>query len=329
VKLPRRTFLHLAAGAAALSGLSRIARAQTYPTRPIRLVVPFPPGGAYDAVARPWVEKMKPLLGTMVVENIGGGGSSLGAAAAARALPDGYTILLGGTLPHVNEALLKSRPLYDPIKDLDPIAGVAVAALAFAVHPSVPAQTLQEFVAYAKANPGRLSYGHAGVGSVNQLTGEMFKLLAELPELVQVPYRGAGPTIADLISGQLAMAVVGTTGQLLAFHRSGKLRVLAVTSPERLIAAPELPSVAEAGLPRLTNLVTIGPVAPARTPTPIIEQIAQAVRTALAEPAYQQKLIESGFEVSPDTTPEKFRRRLAADVAFWTPVVEALQLKID
>jgi len=202
MKLPhRRQFLHLAAGAAALPAGSRLVWAQAYPTRPIRLVVPFPPGGAFDTLARPWVEQVKPLLGTMIVENIGGGGSSLGAAAVARARPDGYTILLGGTLPHINEALFKSRPLYDPIRDLDPIAGLAVVASALAVHPSVPAQNLKEFVAYAKTNVGKLSYGHVGVGSVTQLTGEMFKLLAGLPELVQVPYRGAGPAIADLISG--------------------------------------------------------------------------------------------------------------------------------
>src|SRR5262249_32038078 len=148
--------------AAALAAIGRAARAETYPARPIRLVVPFPPGGAFDTLARPWVEQVKPLLGAVVVENIGGGGSSLGAAAVARARPDGYTILLGGSLPHVNEALLKSRPLYDPVKDLDPIAGLAVVALSLAVHPSVPAQNLKEFVVYAKANAGKLSYGHAG-----------------------------------------------------------------------------------------------------------------------------------------------------------------------
>jgi tripartite-type tricarboxylate transporter receptor subunit TctC len=329
VKLPRRQFLQLAAGVAALPPIARVASAETYPARPIRLVVPFPPGGAFDLLARPWVEQVKPLLGTIIVENIGGGGSSLGAAAVARARPDGYTILLGGSLPHVNEALLKSRPLYDPVNDLDPIAGLAVIALALAVHPSVPAQNLNEFVAYAETHAGKLSYAHVGVGSTPQLIGEMFKLLAGLPELVQVPYRGAGPAIADLISGQVAMAVVAVTGQSLGFHRSGKLRILAVTSPKRLIAAPELPTVADAGFPGLTNLQTIGPVAPAGTPKPIIEQIAQAVRTALAEPAYEQKLIDSGFEASLDTTPEKFRRRLEADIVFWTPVVEALGVRID
>jgi tripartite-type tricarboxylate transporter receptor subunit TctC len=329
VNCPRRTFLQLVAGAAVPAPGTRAAHAETYPARPIRLVVPFPPGGAFDTLARPWVEKMKPLLGTMVVENIGGGGSSLGAAAVARAGPDGYTILLGGSLPTVNEALLKSRPLYDPFKDLDPIAGLAVVTVALAVHPSVPAQTLQEFVGYAKSQAGKLSYGHVGVGSTNQLTGEMFKLAAGLPELVQVPYRGAGPAMADLISGQLAMAVVGVTSQSLGFHRSGKLRILAVASPRRLIAAPELPTAAEAGFPGLAYEGTIGPVAPAGTPAAIIEQIAQAVRTALADPEYRQRLIDSGFEASPDTTPETFRRRLEADVRFWTPLVEALALKID
>src|SRR5215831_548466 len=204
MKLSRRQFLQLVAGVAALP-IARVASAETYPTRPIRLVVPFPPGGAFDTLARPWVEQVKPLLGTMFVENIGGGGSSLGAAAVAHARPDGYTILLGGTLPHVNESLLKSRPLYDPIKDLDPIAGLAVVALALAVHPSVPAQNLKEFVTYAKTHGSKLSYGHAGVGSLNQLTGEMFKSLAGLPELTQVPYRGAVPVMADLISGQVVM----------------------------------------------------------------------------------------------------------------------------
>ena len=293
MKLPRRTFLYLAAGVAALPAIGRVASAETYPARPIRLVVPFPPGGSYDAVGRPWVEQVKPLLGTIIIENIGGGGSSLGAAAVARARPDGYTILLGGTLPHVNEALFKSRPLYDPVKDLDPIAGLAVINLALAVHPSVPAQNLKEFVAYAKTHAGKLSYAHVGVGSTPQLIGEMFKLQAGLPELVQVPYRGAGPAIADLISGQITMAVGGVTGQSLEFHRSGKQRILAVTSPKRLIAAPELPTIAEAGFPGLANWGTIGPVARAGTPVVIIEQIAQAVRTALGRTCCRRGLRSS------------------------------------
>ncbi|MET0632449.1 MAG: tripartite tricarboxylate transporter substrate binding protein [Xanthobacteraceae bacterium] len=329
MKSPRRKFLRLAAGAAAAPALARLAWAQAYPSRPIRLVVPFPPGGAVDAVGRPWADKVKPLIGTMVIENIGGGGSSLGAAAVARARPDGYTILLGGTQTHVNEALLKSRPLYDPVKDLDPIAGVAANVLCVAVHPSVPAQTLKELIAYAKANPGKLSYGHSGVGSIQHLTGELFKSLAGTPEIVQVPYRGTGPVITDLVSGQIPIGLPGVTGQLLEFHRTGKTRILAVTGPTRLIAAPDLPTAAELGFPGMTVTGSIGLLAPAGTPPAIIEQIAQATRTAVAEPAFQQMLVEAGIDPTLDSSPEKFRRSLAADVALWTPVVKALGLKID
>jgi tripartite-type tricarboxylate transporter receptor subunit TctC len=329
VELSRRKFLHLAAGAAALPAVSHLARAQAYPTRPIRLVIPFPPGGAFDAVGRPWADKVKPLLGTVVVENMGGGGSSIGAAAVARARPDGYTILLGGTQTHVNEALLKSRPLYDPVKDLDPIAGVAANVLCIAVHPAMPVQSLNQLIAYAKANPGKLSYGHSGVGSIQHLTGELFKSLAGTPEIVQVPYRGTGPVITDLVGGQIPMGTPGVTGQVIELHRSGKMRVLAVTSPTRLVAAPELPTAAELGFPGMTVRGSIGLLAPAGTPAEIIEQVAQATRTAIAEPAYRQMLTDAGIEATLDSNPEKFRQSLAADVALWAPIVKALELKID
>ena len=329
MKLPRRKFLQLAVSAAVLPAISHTAVAQNYPTRPIRLVVPFPPGGAFDAIGRPWAEKMEPLLGTVVVENIGGASASLGAAAVARARPDGYTILLGGTLPHVKEALLKKQPLYDPVKDLDPIVAVANIFLGIALNPSVPAQTLTELITYAKANPGKLSYAHSGIGSINHLTGELFKLLAGTPDIVQVPYRGMGPALTDLIGGQVQMAVAGFTPQVLELHRAGGIRVLAVTSPKRLAAAPEIPTVAEAGLPGLTVSASAGLLAPSGTPIPIIEQIAQATRTVLAEPAYQRSLIEGGFEPVLDSNPEKFRQSLAADVALWAPAVKSLGLKLD
>jgi tripartite-type tricarboxylate transporter receptor subunit TctC len=329
VRIPRRRFLQLTAAASALSLVSRNARAQAYPTKPIRLVVPFPPGGAFDFVGRPWAERMKSLVGTVVVENIGGGGSSLGAAAVARARPDGYTILLGGTQTHVNEALLKSRPLYDPVRDLDAIAGLAANALCIAVHPAIPAQTLKELIAYAKANPGKLSYGHSGVGSIQHLLGELFKSLAGTPEIVQVPYRGTGPLITDLVGGQVPMGTPGVTGQVIEFHRSGKMRVLAVTSPTRLNAAPELPTAAELGFAGMTVMGSIGLLAPAGTPIGVIDQIAQATRSIVAESTFKQMLIDAGIEPTLNSSPEKFRQSLAADVALWKPVVERLALKID
>jgi tripartite-type tricarboxylate transporter receptor subunit TctC len=329
VRIPRRRFLQLTAGASALPLVSRNARAQAYPTKPIRLVVPFPPGGAFDFVGRPWADRMKSRVGTVVVENIGGGGSSLGAAAVARARPDGYTILLGGTQTHVNEALLKSRPLYDPVRDLDAIAGLAANALCIAVHPAIPAQNLKELIAYAKANPGKLSYGHSGVGSIQHLLGELFKSLAGTPEIVQVPYRGTGPLITDLVGGQVPMGTPGVTGQVIEFHRSGKMRVVAVTSPTRLNAAPELPTAAELGFAGMTVMGSIGLLAPAGTPIGVIEQIAEATRSIVAESTFKQMLIDAGIESTLNSSPEKFRQSLAADVALWKPVVERLALKID
>jgi tripartite-type tricarboxylate transporter receptor subunit TctC len=327
--LDRRRFVHLAAGTGVLPIVPGIARAQAYPTKPIRLVVPFPPGGAFDFVGRPWADKMKPLVGPVVIENIGGGGSSLGAAAVARARPDGYTILLGGTQTHVNEALLKSRPLYDAAKDLDAIAGIAANALCIAVHPGVPTQNLTELIAYAKANPGKLSYGHSGVGSIQHLMGELFKSLAGTPDIVQVPYRGTGPLITDLVSGQVPMGTPGVTGQVIEFHRSGKMRVLAVTSSARLDAAPELPTAAELGFAGMTVMGSIGLLAPAGTPVGIVEQIAQATRRIVAEPAFKRMLIEAGIEPALNSSPDKFRQSLAADVALWAPVVKSLGLKVD
>ena len=329
MKLSRRRFLQLPVGLAALPAASWLAHAQPYPTGPIRLVIPFPPGGAFDAVGRPLADKMKPLLGVVVVENMGGGGASIGAAAVAHAKPDGYTLLLGGTLPHVNEALLKSRPQYDPVKDLAPIAAVAANVLCIAVTSSVPVQNLRELVDYAKAHPGKLSYGHAGLGSIQHLTGELFKSLAGTPDIAQVPYRGTGPLISDLVGGQVPMGVPGVTRQVLELHRAGRLRVLAVTSAKRLVAAPELVTTAESGFPELIARGSIGLLAPAGTPPEIIDKIAKATRTVVAEPAWQEMLIDAGIEAIVDSNPEQFRRFLAADVALWSPVVAALGVKLD
>ena len=292
MKISRRIFLHWTAGAAAVLAVTRVARAQNYPARPIRLVIPFPPGGAYDRVGRPLADKLKPLLGTVVIENIGGGGASLGAAAVVRAPADGYTILLGGTQTHLNEALLKSRPLFDPVKDLDPIASVATNCLVVAVHPSVPVGTLKELIGYAKANPGKLSYGHAGVGSIQHLTGELLKSLAETPEIVQVPYRGTGPAIADLVSGQVPMAYAGADRPSCSNSIAPARRAfVAVTSPD---ASPRrvltCRTAAEQGLPGHDPRLGYG-----RAPRPGRNAEAyrrngsrQATRAAVADPAIRQ-----------------------------------------
>jgi tripartite-type tricarboxylate transporter receptor subunit TctC len=326
----RRYLLALGLGGiAAHAGLLGKASGQAnYPDRPIRLIVPFPPGGGFDAVGRPWAEKINPFLGTVVVENQGGGGSSLGAAIVTRARPDGYTLLLGGSSTHITEAILKAHPLYDPMKDLDPISDIAVSAFALAIHPSIPANTLREFIDYDTVHRGQLTYGHAGVGSLNHLTGELFKSQAGLPDLVQVPYRGSGPATADALAGHVTMVIPAVTGQLIEFHRTGKLRILAVTSPRRLIAAPDLPTASET-LPGMISQQSIGLFAPAGTPRAIVDRIAQANHSALAHPAYQELLLKTGFEPDIDSSPEKFRRLIEDEIAKWTPIVASIGIKID
>jgi tripartite-type tricarboxylate transporter receptor subunit TctC len=315
-------------GGAALWPRAAFAQA-SYPERPIRLVVPFPPGGAYDTIGRPWADRMKPLLGTVVVENIGGGGGSVGAAQAARARPDGYTLLLGGATTHLTDALLKNRPQFDPLNDLEPISPIAITAFALAVHPSVPANNLKELVAHAKANPGKLSYGSAGTGSLNHLTGELFKLRTELADLVHVPYRGAGPALVDILAGQIPMIVPAMTNHVLDLHRTGKIKVLAVTHGTRLAAAPELPTAVEQGLTDLVTPNFIGVYAPAGVPKPIIDQVAQANVALLADRDYRQLLVSGTFEPHTGLSPEAYRRYVKDELARWAPIVNTLGLKLD
>jgi tripartite-type tricarboxylate transporter receptor subunit TctC len=329
--MKRRDFLALSAGALAAPAMTaRQAFGQSkYPERSIRLIVPFPPGGAYDTIARPWAERIKPLLGTIIIENIGGSGGAVGAAAATRAQPDGYTILHAGATTHITEGLLKTKPLYDPMKDLIPVSGIAVTVFAITVHPSVPAKDLKEFVAYVKANPGKISYGSAGHGSLNHLTGELFKLRTGLADLPHVPYRGAGPAITDLIAGQIPVIVPAMTNHVLELHRAGKARILAVTNDKRLEAAPELPTAVEQGIADLVTPNFIGVFAPAGTPTAIVEQIAVANRKLLDDKDYQKLLISGTFEPQPGLGPQEYRRYVEGEMARWAPVVKAMGIKMD
>jgi tripartite-type tricarboxylate transporter receptor subunit TctC len=327
----RRDLLALGLAIASARTLAPIcALAQpAYPDRPIRLIVPFPPGGAYDTIGRPWADRIKPLLGTVVIENIGGGGGSVGAAQASRARADGYTLLLGGATTHITEALLKNRPQYDPLRDLEPISGIAVTAFALAVHPSVPANDLKELIAYVRANPGKVSYGSAGTGSLNHLTAETFKLRAELPDLLHVPYRGAGPAIVDILAGQIPMIVPAMTNHVLELHRTGKLKVLAVTHGTRLAAAPELPTAVEQGMSDLVAPNFIGVYAPAGTPKPLIDQVARANLALLEQPDYRQLLVSGTFEPQPGLGPDAYRGYVESELARWAPIVRTMGLKLD
>jgi tripartite-type tricarboxylate transporter receptor subunit TctC len=319
-------------GAAGLSAplLAPTAWAQSkYPDRPVRLIVPFPPGGAYDTIGRPWADRMKSTLGTIVVENIGGAGGGVGAAQASRSPPDGYTLLLGGATTHITEALLKTKPTYDPVKDLEAISPIAYTAFAIAVHPSVPAKDLKEFVTYTKANPGKVSYGSAGHGSLNHLAGELFKIRAGLTDLPHVPYRGAGPGLTDLLAGQIPALVPAMTNIVLEHHKAGKLRILAVTNARRLAAAPEIPTAVEQGYADLVAPNFIGVFAPAGAPRDVVDTVSAANLKLLADKSYQDLLISGTFELEPLTSPAQYKQYVEAELTRWRPIVTAMGIKID
>ena len=326
----RRDLLKWGMAAASTQALPRSAFAQAaYPDRPVRLIVPFPPGGAFDTVGRPWAERIKPHLGTMVIENIGGAGGGVGAAQATRARPDGYTLLLGGATTHITEALLKTKPTYDPLKDLEPISPIAVTAFAIAVHPSVPAKDLKELVAYVKSHPGKASYGSAGHGSLNHLTGELFKIRAGLTDFPHVPYRGAGPGLTDLLAGQIPALVPAMTNIVAEHHRAGKLRVVAVTHHKRLAAAPELPTAVEQGFPDIVAPNFIGVFAPSGLPREIVAMVSAANLKLLAEKSYQDLLVSGTFELEPLLSPADYKKYVESELTRWRPIITQMGIKID
>jgi tripartite-type tricarboxylate transporter receptor subunit TctC len=325
----RRHTLALGSCIAGVALMTRGGVAQSkYPERPIRLVIPYASGGASDAIGRPWADKMKALLGTVVIENQAGAGGMLGTAAVAHAQADGYTILLGTAGPQVVSPTAAGHPPYDPVRDFTPIAILAVSALGIMVHPSVPARTLNDLVAYARANPGKLSYGSAGVGTINHLTGELFKSLTGIADIVHVPYgKGGGQLVSDLLGGQVPIIVLNVNGQAIELHHSGKLRMLAVTAPARLSAAPDIPTAVEQGFELIARNF-YGLFVPAGTPAAIVERISEATRAAMADEELRESLIGSGLEPYPDSSPEAARRFVEDEVNRWRPVIIRIGLKL-
>jgi tripartite-type tricarboxylate transporter receptor subunit TctC len=318
-----------AAGAAALIALPRDARADDYPTRPIRLVIPYAAGASGDQIGRPWVGKMTSLLGSTYVENIGGAGGAVGCLAVAQSAPDGYSLLLGNVSTHVMIPLASVRPAYDAVRDFRAIYRLITSALAFAVHPSLPVKNLQELAAFAQANPGKLSYGTPGAGTGNHLVGEIFKQRGGAPDIVHLPYRGMGPAISDLIGGQIPLAISVVSAPLLEMHQSGKLRILAVTSDRRLSGAPDIPTVVESGMPDLRYAGWFGLFAPRATPGAIIDRIAEATRMAMSDPALQEAYRSQGLEPDTDSSPDKFQRLIEEELIRLAPVIGAIMPKRD
>jgi tripartite-type tricarboxylate transporter receptor subunit TctC len=316
----------LALSASAITPLPAFAQAK-YPDRPIRLVVPFAAGGVVDAVARQFGERIKPYLGTVVIENIGGAGGTIGMGDVARAKPDGYTLGLCNTSTMViNPAIMPKIP-YNASKDFEPISVIAISASGIIVNPNVPAKNLKEFIAYIKANQDKMSYGSAGAGTMTHLAGELLKHLTGTPKIVHVPYKGAGPSINDLVGGAVQYATINVTGQLLQLHDSGKVRILAVTSQDRLKGAPNFPTAVEAGLPNMVATLFTGLLAPAGTPKPIIDQIYQATQKLMQEPAMQKALTDQGLDPIIGSSPDKMRAFLKEEDERWRPVLATAGLK--
>ena len=326
MKLPhRRQFLHLAAGAAALPAVSRFAWAQAYPSRPVRIIVPFAPAGSTDIVARLIGQWLSERLGQQfVVENRPGAGTNIGTEAVVTAPADGYTLLLAGP------ANVISMALYDKLnfnftRDIAPIASIMRFPFVMEVHPSVPAKTVPEFMAYAKANPGKLNMASAGTGSATHLTGELFKMMTGL-NILHVPYRGAGPALIDLIGGQVQLYFDAIPASI-EHIKAGKLRALAVTTVTRSELLPETPPLSDF-LPDYDVSGWFGVGAPARAPVEIIDRLNKEINAGLADPKIKARFADLGATVIPGS-PADFGKLIAEETEKWGKVIRAANIKTE
>jgi tripartite-type tricarboxylate transporter receptor subunit TctC len=320
----RRQFL--ASSGAALASAALPVRAQAYPSKPVKFIVPFPPGGPVDTTARAIAGKLTEQWGqTAVVENRSGAGGIVGAEAAAKSPADGYTIFVcsihHSVLPSLNPKLS-----YDIEKDFTPVSFGAMFPIILVAHQSVPAKTVRELVAYAKANPGKLTFGSAGNGGGTHLAGELFKMMAGV-ELLHVPYRGSAPAMSDLLGGQVQL-MFSDAPTALPHIKSGRLRALGVGSPTRSALAPEVPTIAEGGLRGYESYSWAAVVAPAATPREIIVKLNADIVKALNDPTVKQRLLEAGAEAQPGT-PEQFGKFLRAEITKYAKVVKDANVKAD
>ena len=323
MKLPRREFLHLAAGAAALPAVSRIARAQDYPARPLRIVVAFPPGSTSDLVIRPIAQRLQERLGQpAVIDNRSGAGGNIGTEAVVRAPADGYTLLVVTTANAVNTTLYEKLS-FDFIRDIAPIAGIAVISNVMLVNPAVPAKTLPEFIAYAKANPGKINMASGGIGAASHIAGELFKMMAGV-DMVHVPYRGSPPALTDLLGGQV-QGYFSLLPPALEHVRAGKLRALALTSATRSQMLADLPAIAEF-VPGYEASSVWGLGAPKDTPAAVIEKLNREVNAVLAEPKINETLLSLGGTVLAGS-PAEFGKLMAEETEKWGKVIRTANIR--
>jgi tripartite-type tricarboxylate transporter receptor subunit TctC len=325
MRLCRRQFLHLAAGATTLPAVSRIARAQIYPTRPVRIIVGFPAGGVTDITARVTGQWLSERLGQrFVIENRPGAATNIATEAVIRAPADGYTLLLANATNAIN-ATLYERLNFDFIRDVVPIASIVETPFVMVVNPSFSAKTVPEFIEYAKANPGKLSMASAGSGSAPHVAGELFKMMADI-NMPHVPYRGDAPAITDLIGGQVQV-YFATMGGSIEYIRGGKLRPLAVTTTTRSAALPDIPTMADF-LPGYEATAWLGLVAPKNTPAEIAEKLNKEINTALADPKTKARFAELGLTVLPGSRAD-FEKLIANDTEKWAKVIKFAGAKPD
>ena len=326
LRILRRQFLHLAAGAAAILVLSDMAAAQAWPARPVRLIVPFPPGGTTDIFARIAAQKLSEHFGKQFyIENIAGATGNVGAAQVARATPDGYTVLFTFSSYVVNPTLFPKLP-FDPNKDLMPVTLSVAATNVLTINPSVPARTLGDLVALIKSNPGKYNYASGGVGTQAHLLGEMLRLSLAL-DIVHVPFNGGGPEIASIVAGHTPIgwsALVSAAQQI----KAGQLLALAVASKTRSTLFPEIPTTAEAGYPDIQGDSWVGVLVPAGTPNEIISLLHREMVTILALPDVKERLPSLGFEVVA-STPGEFATQIKAEIESWAKVIRAANIKQD
>jgi tripartite-type tricarboxylate transporter receptor subunit TctC len=304
----------------AMAGLMMAASAsgQTYPAKPIRMIVPFVPGGNTDIIARAFAPSMSEIMGQqIVVENRGGAGGVIGTEVVARAAPDGYMILMVSAGHTINPAMVKKLP-YDSVKDFAPISIIADVPTAFVVHPSLPAKTVREFVAIARARPGEINYSTAGVGTVGHLAAELLSSMARI-KLVHVPYKGTGQAMVDLVAGQVQMQFPSMPAAI-QYVQTGRLRMIAQTGKQRSAAAPDIPTMEEAGVPGFVVSSGFGLMAPAGTPRAIIDRLHSALGRALNDPRVKENLAKQGAEVVA-STPDEYGEFNRAEIAKWIKVV--------
>jgi len=318
MKLPRRRFLHLAAGAAALPALGRIARAQSYPRQPVRLVVGFVAGGASDIVARLMAQWLSERLGQQfIVENRPGAGTNIGTASVVRATTDGYTLLFATTANAINASLYDKLD-FNFMRDIAPVAGILRAPLVIVVNPSFPSRTIPDFIAYARANPGRINMASAGNGTPGHLAGELFKMMAGI-NLVHVPYRGGAPALIDLLGGQVQV-YFSVLPDSMEYIRASKLRPLAVTAAKRWEALPDLPTVGDF-VPRYEATAWQGIGAPTHTAAEIIEKLNKEINAILGDREINRRLRDLGGVPMP-MTPAEFGKFIASETEKWGKVVK-------